>query len=60
MGRYKTEHTTVDVSPVPVIAMTAKKSVVTDTKTDRKAEAYDWSSFAASDRKAMEKLRSRG
>jgi hypothetical protein len=58
MGRYKTEHKTVDVSPIPLITMLAKKTVMTDTETNRKAEGYDWSSFRKSDRKALERLRS--
>ena len=46
MGRYKTEHNIVDVSPVPLIPVFAKKAVVTDTKTKAKAEGYDWGSYA--------------
>ena len=57
MGRYKTEHATVDVSIVPFIPMLSRKTVITDTKTDEKAEGYDWSSFKESERKAWQKLR---
>lgn len=56
MGRYTTEHATVDVSVIPFIPMLAKKTVITDTRTKKMAEGYDWSSFKESERKAWEKL----
>jgi hypothetical protein len=56
MGRYKTEHTTVDVSIIPFIPMIAKKTVITDIQTRQRAEGLDWSSYRASDQKAWEKL----
>ena len=49
MSRYKTEH-----SDVP---MMAKKTVITDTTTGKKAESLDWSSFQEADRKAWEALK---
>ena len=56
MGRYKTEHTLVDVSPLPLIPVLAKKATITDTKTKQKAEGYDWKSFGKAEAKAREKL----
>jgi hypothetical protein len=46
----------VDVSLVPFIPMLTRKTVITDTQTNRKAEGFDWSSFRESERKAWQKL----
>ena len=56
MGRYKTEHGIADLSLIPFIPMIAKRVVITDTKTNRKAEGVDWESYPKAEAKAMEKL----
>lgn len=56
MGRYTTEHTVVDVSIVPFFPRLAKKSVIKDQITGKKAEGYDWNSYEKAEAKAWEKL----
>jgi hypothetical protein len=56
MSRYKTEHTEVDLG-IPLLPMMAKKTVITDATTGKKAEGLDWSSFREADRKAWEALK---
>ena len=57
MGRYVTYHTFEDIGIPGIFPVLVKKTVITDTKTGKRAEGLDWNSCAKSDRKAWEKLK---
>ncbi len=56
MGRFKKEHQLVDIGIPLILPIMVRKTVITDTETDRSAKGLDSKSYNASDRKAWKQL----